>query len=137
MEESGECSNYGVDKDFTSMADCVSKAQENIFQPLIGCQPPWLAGPDSSVACQGQISVTQDKIYATQNNISILTEQIEAMKIEDQVTACLKPCKELRATSKLRSRKNHRSMFQETVLTFSRSVKAGVLAELLSVSNLP
>ena len=127
IEESGECTNYGVGKDFMSMADCVSKTQEKIFEPLIGCLPPWLAGPDNSVACQGQISVMQDSIYAMQNNISILTDQIEAMKIEDQVQACLKPCRELKAKSKLRSRKEQKfSMFQKTVLTFSRSVKAGL-----------
>ena len=52
-EESGECTNYGEGEEFKTYADCVAHEQDKIFQPILGCQVPWLAGPDNPGACKG------------------------------------------------------------------------------------
>ena len=55
MEESGECTNYGVGADFLSLADCVAHTQAKVFNPLLGCLPPWIVGHDNQDMCTGQV----------------------------------------------------------------------------------
>ena len=45
LEESGECTEYGENKEYNSYADCVASEQDKVFRPLLGCGIPWLTAP--------------------------------------------------------------------------------------------
>ena len=122
MEESGECTIYGEGAEFRSLADCVANEQEKIFKPLLGCQVPWLAAPDDPDICKGRVPLTYEKNQNFVSEIRSVSTNIKKMMVADQFRTCLKPCQELKAHSKLRS-KEQGELMQMTVLSFQRRVK--------------
>ena len=121
-EESGECTNYGEGTQFKTIADCVAKEQEKIVKPLLGCQVPWMASPDDPDMCKGRLSITTENKGPFNILIRQTIKNILRQNIVNQFRACLKPCQELKAHSKLRLRKVAGTS-KTVVLSFHKRVK--------------
>ena len=121
MEESGECTNYGADAEFMSLADCVLNEHDKIFQPILGCLVPWLAPLDYPGICTGRVQITEDTQKKLFGLIDLVTGKIKGKKITEQFPKCKKPCMEVRAHSKLRC--SETMIFPKTILSFQRRVK--------------
>ena len=120
-EESGECTNYGEGEEFKTYADCVAHEQDKIFQPILECQVPWLAGPDNPGACKGKVPIPEDKWKMFKEQIEFVHEKIKYLKMTHQYENCLKSCVELRAHSRLKSIKS--AIWRRTVLSFQKVVR--------------
>ena len=120
MAESGACMMYGEGEDFQTFAECVAKEYEENHHSLLGCMVPWLAGPDHPNICNGRIPVTADVYKQHYETIHRMLED-QVYNAMPSTESCLKPCKEVRAYSKLL--KKEKQTESEISLQFKRTAK--------------
>ena len=118
-EENLECTNYGQGSAYQSYAECVSSEQ----QPYLGCKVPWLSAPDDPSICKGLISPG----YEMKNTFETFRQQLwDKVKMSDLVShtsACRRPCLELRAQARLKTREKSEPNWSVVFLNFQKTVK--------------
>ena len=123
LEESGECTNYG---EASTYMDCIANEQKKIFEPILGCMVPWLVSADHPNICRGRIAntMTEERYQQYSQNISKLYYNRRYRDVE-QYSNCLKPCKEIKAYSKLKKYETRYLMdiSKEVHIRFDRTVK--------------
>ena len=117
----GECSLYGDEEDFKTLADCVAKEHEQIFEPILGCPVPWLSAPQNQNICKGKIHTSIKNKRILEHNFVLLDKQIKISKLGNMFAACLRPCRELKLYSKLLSQEKM-NMIGQVYLTFDKTV---------------
>ena len=122
LEEAGDCINYGDGAQYMSYADCVAQEHAEIFEPILGCRPPWLSAPGHPENCQGKIlwANVQSKEWRRSIKEFELNYLISGKAHTEN---CLKPCKGLLAYSKLIRSEDYRRDFAKTFLNFPKEVK--------------
>ena len=123
MKNTGECAVYGEGEDFKTFADCVANEHEKIFNPILGCRVPWLSAPQDQRVCEGRILLSEDKLVQLQKSIELIYNKIKLSKMDRQYNACLKPCRELKAYSKLTTEDPMPYGYSSVTLSFSDKVK--------------
>ena len=74
LPDSGECMIYGNGADFKTYAECVANEHEKIFNPIMGCLPPWLAAPDNQGLCKGRVPIDERSFNQSMKIISSIFE---------------------------------------------------------------
>ena len=121
LEEGGRCDTYGDDSKFKTFADCVAQEHAEIFNPILGCDVPWLSSPANPGNCKGSIQLDDD---AKVNFVSNMTNLWHEYKYTGQAHSenCLPPCVELFAEAEL-FRKAENEKDAKVSLNFNRKVK--------------
>ena len=124
-EESGECTEYGENKEFSSYADCVATEHDSLFSDALRCSVPWLWAPNYPASCQGRVSLTRESLEPLLTAMQLIYDKIRFGKLLDQSHSCLKPCHDISATATARSQDKIKGFFvmRQLRLVFNRSVK--------------
>ena len=121
LEEAGGCDPYGDNYRFKTFADCVAQEHEEIFNPILGCNVPWLSSPANPGNCKGSIQLDDD---AKANFVSKMKNLWHEYKYTGQAHSdyCQPPCVELFAEAEL-IRKAENEKDAKVSLNFNRKVK--------------
>ena len=115
-----DCMLYGREQPFESYASCVENELGKVFEPILGCQVPWLAaGPNQVNRCKGKILLTDEKMKIFTKIVKNLRIKSE-MNTKDSMPSCPRPCKEVNPIQALKKMKDGKP---EIALVFNRTVK--------------
>ena len=116
-----ECMDYGPENEHKTQKDCLMNQHKQIFQPVLGCQVPWLSAYNSSEQCQGTITLTPTEYSVVKENLKKIYDATKYKAAKNK--NCLPPCTQVRVSSRLTDSNDYYMYSQKLFLKFDKSVK--------------